>query len=75
MRDLKARKPLLAIEALENLTREHPKFADAYLALGLANAQLGRRTRALDMYERFLVLAPAHPKAERVREMLAAYGR
>ncbi|MEE8409070.1 MAG: PilZ domain-containing protein [Myxococcota bacterium] len=72
VRHLKAKKPTLAIPELEAALKVNPRHAEVHLGLALAYALLGRRTRALEMYERFIEIAPDHPKAAKVRRLLAA---
>ena len=70
MRHLKERKAVLAIQALDKAIAVDPGYAKAYLSLGLAHAMLGRTSRAIQMFEKFLELAPGHKAAAKVRAMI-----
>ncbi|GAB4308677.1 MAG: hypothetical protein Kow0090_22840 [Myxococcota bacterium] len=58
-----------------SLAIEHNKnFAEAYLALGAAYASMREEEKALTAYQKFLNLAPNHPEAKKVSEILKTKG-
>lgn len=53
------------------LVRDHPQFADAHYAVGLASYRLCQSGRAEKAFQTFLKLAPNSPYAEKAKAFLA----
>ncbi len=73
VRYLAERKALLALEAFQQGLQTDPNHALTYRGIGVANVMLGHAGEAAAAFERFVALAPDHPSAARVRQVLADY--
>ena len=56
-----------ALQILEQLTADHPVFADGWYSLGLARLKLSRLEAASDALRRAIDLAPDHANAHYAR--------
>lgn len=66
---LRSDRPAAAARLLSTLVDDHPDNPEALLLLATAQRETGRDTAGAT-FERFLRVAPDHPAAPRVREML-----
>lgn len=62
-----------ALPFLQMAVEQDPGFAEAYLNLGIAYADLGRSDKSIESYERYLALNPHDPRAVDVEKIVAAY--
>lgn len=62
-----------ALSLLDACIRLDPTNADCYLRRGVAHAGLGNLSAGAESYRRFVKLAPNHPQASKVRQMVEAY--
>ena len=56
---LRANQPAQAVQDFEQVTREAPRFAEAYLNLGLVLSQLGRDEEAVQALEKGIQIKPS----------------
>jgi serine/threonine-protein kinase len=70
---IKAKQYAEAANLLDFCIRRDPSNADCHLRRGVAYAGLGNIDEGSRSYRRFMELAPNHPQAPKVREMLNAY--
>jgi tetratricopeptide (TPR) repeat protein len=63
--------PDAAIPLFEEVTAMQPDYAKAYELLGDAHALLGQSDKAINMYEKFLVLAPGDSDATAIHRYIA----
>ncbi|ATB42272.1 transcriptional regulator [Cystobacter fuscus] len=64
-----------AIELLENVTREQPRNASAWLFLGVAREQSRQNKKAIEAYKRYLTLEPSGKYAPDARASLKVLGQ
>ena len=67
---LRQNKVMLAITELEAAIADNPDHAKSLLSLGLAYKMVGRRDKAIAAFERFLIVAPEHQEAPKVRAVI-----
>lgn len=70
---LKEKKYKEAIRYFQTAVGREPKYADAHLFLGFAFAQSGDSRQGAWHYEEFVHLAPNHPSAGNVKDILRAF--
>lgn len=70
---LKEKKYKEAIRFFQTSVEHEPKYADAHLFLGFAFAQSGDSRQGAWHYEEFVHLAPNHPSAKNVKDILRAF--
>ena len=56
---LRANQPAVAVEKFQQVTRDSPRFAEAYLNLGLALSQLSRDEQAADALKKGIQIKPS----------------
>ena len=56
---LRANQPAVAVEKFQQVTRDSPRFAEAYLNLGLALSQLSRDEQAVDALKKGIQIKPS----------------
>ncbi len=59
-----------AAEALDTITSEHPDFADAWFFRGMIAMQSGDSGKTLEVWARFVEVAPPSPRRYRIEQML-----
>ncbi|MET0404923.1 MAG: tetratricopeptide repeat protein, partial [Cystobacter sp.] len=64
-----------AIELLEDVTREQPRNASAWLFLGVAREQSRQNKKAIEAYSRYLTLEPSGKYAPDARASLKLLGQ
>jgi hypothetical protein len=66
-------KPVEAVDELHRTLELEPGFGLAYRSLGVAYMLLGRERSAVEAYERFAAMEPAHADAEAAKRIAEAY--
>ena len=64
-----------AVRSFQQATKKDRNHAASYLALGSSYASLQKPDKALLSYQRFLQLAPNHPQAAQIRQIVEDYKR
>ncbi|MEL7305915.1 MAG: tetratricopeptide repeat protein, partial [Myxococcota bacterium] len=64
-----------AVATFERVLRRNERFSDAHMGLAEALKKLGRRTKALEHYRRYLELVPQGPDAPAARRMVEELSR
>lgn len=68
-----AKKHRESLPVLEEVLRLEPRASIAHLYLAIGHATTGDSLRGADGYRAFLAACPAHPHAENIRKILAAF--
>ncbi len=72
---LKEKKVTLAIDEFKACLAADAKYGMAYRSLGVAYMLLGREKSAIEAYEKFVQVEPAHKDTDKVRQIIQDYYR